>query len=57
MTTEYIIGTSTAIFDKFFKFEGIHFKHWQQKKTFLNFKRVFNILINDMHVVPSGSNE
>lgn len=56
MTTEEIIGnTVAAVFDKPFKFEGLHFKRWQAKiKKFLTLKKIANVLTEDIPVASSG---
>ena len=57
MAAEEIIGTSKIVSDKPFKFEGVHFKCWQQSEVFLTIKNVVNILIDDIPIVPFGSVE
>lgn len=58
MTVEEIIGVSFVVFDKSFKFEGIHFKCWQRKKMiFLNLKKICQCFDRQILVVPSKPNE
>ncbi|MCI77863.1 hypothetical protein A2U01_0099133, partial [Trifolium medium] len=53
MATEEVIGTSiVGATEKPFKFEGLHFKHWQQKMYFfLTLKKVVYVLNEDMPTV------
>jgi hypothetical protein len=54
MDTEGIVGNSNAG-ERPFKFEGLHFKRWQQKMFFyLTLKKVVRVLNEDMPVVSVG---
>ncbi|KAK2391773.1 CBL-interacting serine/threonine-protein kinase [Trifolium repens] len=54
MDTEGIVGNSNAG-ERPFKFEGLHFKRWQQKMFFyLTLKKVVRVLNEDMLVVSVG---
>ena len=54
MDTEGIVGNSNAG-ERPFKFEGLHFKRWQQKMFFyLTLKKVVHVLNEDMPVVSVG---
>ncbi|CAJ2644652.1 unnamed protein product [Trifolium pratense] len=57
MATEDIIGNSSVgATEKPFKFEGLHFKRWQQKMYFfLTLKKVVNVLNEDIPVLPDAS--
>ncbi|XP_073219682.1 uncharacterized protein [Cicer arietinum] len=55
MSTDKIIGTSSfaSDYNKPFRFEGSHFKRWQQKMLFfLTTKKLANVLKDDIPVVP-----
>ena len=54
MDTEGIVGNSIAG-ERPFKFEGLHFKRWQQKMFFyLTLKKVVHVLNEDIPVVSVG---
>ncbi|KAK2429298.1 putative mitochondrial protein [Trifolium repens] len=58
MNTEEITGTGTATadFNRPFRFQGSHFKRWQQMMLFfLTTKKVANVLTEDMPVIPASS--
>ncbi|KAK2455989.1 putative mitochondrial protein [Trifolium repens] len=57
MATEEVIGNSAVgATEKPFKFEGLHFKRWQQKMYFfLTLKKVVNVLNEDMPIVTVAS--
>jgi hypothetical protein len=57
MTTEEVIGNNTVgATEKPFKFEGLHFKRWQQKMYFfLTLKKVVYVLNQDIPAVPAAS--
>ncbi|KAK2372890.1 CBL-interacting serine/threonine-protein kinase [Trifolium repens] len=58
MTTEEIIGNHSAAVgtEKPFKFEGLHFKRWEQKMFFfLTLKKVVHVLTEDMPEIPAAS--
>ena len=46
-------GSSASDYNKPFRFEGSHFKRWQQKMLFfLTTKKLANVLKDDISVVP-----
>ncbi|XP_073223462.1 uncharacterized protein [Cicer arietinum] len=54
MSTDKITGTcsSTSDYNKLFRFEGSHFKQWQQKMLFvLTTKKVANVLKDDIPII------
>jgi hypothetical protein len=58
MATEEIIGNHSAAVgtEKPFKFEGLHFKRWEQKMFFfLTLKKVVHVLTEDMPEIPAAS--
>lgn len=57
MATEEVIDTSVDVSDKTFKFEGSHFKLWQQKRWFFFTLKKLSMFTNDIPIVLSRSNE
>jgi hypothetical protein len=57
MDTEEVIGTSAVgATERPFRFEGLHYKRWQQKMYFfLTLKKVVYVLNESMPIAPTGS--
>ncbi|KAK2442716.1 putative mitochondrial protein [Trifolium repens] len=57
MDTEEVIGTSAVgATERPFRFEGLHYKRWQQKMYFfLTLKKVVYVLNESMPTAPTGS--
>ena len=56
MATVDITGSNNNDLNKHFRFEGYHFKHWQQKMMFsLTMRKVVYVLNTDIPVIPEDA--